>query len=73
MTPPANQNPNQNQNGKPAAGAQPLIDLSRLNRVLEQFKGRKGALSPILQRTQDIYGYLPKGPSPTSPGRRGFP
>lgn len=37
-----------------------MTDLSRLTRVLEQFKGKQGALIPILQRTQDIYGYLPK-------------
>lgn len=38
----------------------PPIDLSRLTRVLEHFKGQKGALIPILQRTQDLYGYLPR-------------
>jgi len=42
------------------AAASPSIDLTRLTRVLEQFKGKKGALIPILQRTQDLYGYLPK-------------
>ena len=56
MTPSANQS----QHGRPAVASQPLIDLSRLTRVLEQFKDKKGALIPILQRTQDIYGYLPK-------------
>ncbi|MCX6873956.1 MAG: NAD(P)H-dependent oxidoreductase subunit E [Verrucomicrobia bacterium] len=34
--------------------------MSRLTRVIEQFKGKQGALIPILQRTQDLYGYLPK-------------
>jgi NADH-quinone oxidoreductase subunit E len=47
------------QHGKTAA-EQPSLDFSRLTRVLEQFKGKRGALIPILQRTQDIYGYLPK-------------
>lgn len=42
------------------AVAPPSIDLSRLTRVIEQFKGKQGALIPILQRTQDLYGYLPK-------------
>lgn len=51
---------NQSQHGKPTAASPPLVDLSRLTRVLEQFKGKQGALIPILQRTQDIYGYLPK-------------
>ena len=49
-----------NQVGQAAAAESPSIDLSRLTRVLEQFKGKKGALIPILQRTQDLYGYLPK-------------
>jgi NADH-quinone oxidoreductase subunit E len=48
------------QPGKDTAAAQPIIDLSRLTRVLEQFKGKKGSLIPILQRTQDLYGYLPR-------------
>jgi NADH-quinone oxidoreductase subunit E len=56
MTPSANQS----QHGRPTATAQPSLDLARLTRVLEQFKGKQGALIPILQRTQDIYGYLPK-------------
>ncbi|HOW65863.1 MAG TPA: NAD(P)H-dependent oxidoreductase subunit E [Candidatus Paceibacterota bacterium] len=40
--------------------AEPSTDLSRLSRVLEQFKEEKGSLIPILQRTQDLYGYLPR-------------
>jgi len=56
MTPSANQI----LHGRPAANAQTLVDLSRLTRVVEQFKGQKGSLIPILQRTQDLYGYLPK-------------
>ena len=50
----------QSQTSQPSAAVPPSIDLSRLTRVLEQFKGKKGALIPILQRTQDLYGYLPK-------------
>jgi NADH-quinone oxidoreductase subunit E len=50
----------QSQHRKDTAVAQPLIDLSRLTRVLEQFKGMRGSLIPILQRTQDLYGYLPR-------------
>ena len=56
MTPSATQS----QHGKDTAVAQPFVDLARLNRVIEQLKGKKGSLIPILQRTQDIYGYLPK-------------
>lgn len=38
----------------------PSLDLSRLDRILEEFKGHKGAVIPILQRTQDTFGYLPR-------------
>jgi NADH-quinone oxidoreductase subunit E len=46
--------------GPATAAAAPAIDLSRLGRILDQFAGKKGSLIPILQRTQDIYGYLPR-------------
>jgi len=42
-----------------AAAAEPL-DLAPLDHILEEFKGRKGAVIPILQRAQDAYGYLPR-------------
>jgi NADH-quinone oxidoreductase subunit E len=37
-----------------------LVDLPRLERILDQFAGQPGSLIPILQRTQDLYGYLPR-------------
>lgn len=37
----------------------PTLDLSPLEEVFTRYQGEKGALIPILQRTQDIYGYLP--------------
>jgi NADH:ubiquinone oxidoreductase subunit E len=36
------------------------LDLAPLERVLDEFKGHKGAVIPILQRAQEAYGYLPK-------------
>jgi NADH-quinone oxidoreductase subunit E len=36
------------------------IDIGLLKPVLQEFRDQKGAVIPILQRTQDIYGYLPK-------------
>jgi len=36
------------------------FELGPLDQILEEFKGQKGAVIPILQRTQDAYGYLPK-------------
>ncbi len=35
------------------------LDLSALDKVLDAYAGQKGALIPILQHTQEIYGYLP--------------
>ncbi len=36
------------------------IDLSLMNKIFEKYKDQKGALIPILQQAQDIYGYLPR-------------
>ncbi len=36
------------------------VDLSLLDDVLEKYAAVKGSLITILQKTQDIYGYLPK-------------
>jgi NADH-quinone oxidoreductase subunit E len=35
------------------------LDLAPLEAVLDRFEGRTGALIPILQAAQGIYGYLP--------------
>jgi NADH-quinone oxidoreductase subunit E len=35
------------------------LDLSPLNDVLEEYQGTEGAIIPVLQRAQGIYGYLP--------------
>ncbi len=34
------------------------LDLSRIDEVLTKHRGEEGALIPILQETQEIYGYL---------------
>lgn len=36
------------------------IDLTALDGVLDELGGVKGSLITILQKTQEIYGYLPK-------------
>lgn len=36
------------------------LDLAPLDEVLSEFKDQKGTIIPILQRAQEIYGYLPK-------------
>jgi len=48
------------QHGPATATAEPLVDVARLARIVEQFAGKPGSLIPILQRTQDLYGYLPR-------------
>ncbi len=35
------------------------LDLAPLQAILEQAKGQKVGLIPVLQRVQEIYGYLP--------------
>jgi len=39
--------------------AEETLDLAALDEGLEQYKGERGAVIPILQKTQEIYGYLP--------------
>ncbi|PKO23539.1 MAG: NAD(P)H-dependent oxidoreductase subunit E [Chloroflexi bacterium HGW-Chloroflexi-1] len=39
---------------------QSALDLAPLGEILQEYAGREGAVIPILQRTQDAYGYLPK-------------
>jgi NADH:ubiquinone oxidoreductase subunit E len=36
------------------------IDFQPLDAILEEFRGRRDAVIPILQRAQDVYGYLPR-------------
>ncbi len=38
----------------------PVFDAGPLEEILEKHKGTKGALIPILQQTQEAYGYLPR-------------
>jgi NADH-quinone oxidoreductase subunit E len=35
------------------------IDLSKVEQVFAQYRGRQGALIPLLQKVQEVYGYLP--------------
>lgn len=36
-----------------------MVDLHPLQSILGEFAGQKLALIPVLQRAQDVYGYLP--------------
>lgn len=49
------------------------IDLKALDSILEEFKGKKGPVIPILQRTQTMYGYLPKKALAAISERTGIP
>ena len=36
------------------------VDLLPMDEILARYSGQKGALIPILQKAQDVYGYLPQ-------------
>ena len=38
---------------------QETLDLEPLEKVVDEFGGKSGTLIPMLQRAQEIYGYLP--------------
>jgi NADH:ubiquinone oxidoreductase subunit E len=40
--------------------AEDPIDLQALDTLLNEFKGKKNPVIPILQKAQNLYGYLPK-------------
>ena len=37
---------------------QPPLDLSKIDEILQKYRGQDGVLIPILQEAQGIYGYL---------------
>lgn len=41
-------------------GHDPALDLQPLGSIIEEYRGKKGAVIPILQKIQEAYGYLPK-------------
>ncbi len=49
------------------------LDLRLLDKILEKFKGQHGAVIPILQHTQEVYGYLPKAVLVAIAQRTGIP
>jgi len=42
------------------ATVQASVDLTLIDSLIEKYKNKKGNLIPILQGTQDVYGYVPK-------------
>lgn len=53
--------------------AEEILDMSPLEEILQEYQGQKGALIPILQRTQDAFGYLPAEVLKTISARTGVP
>ncbi|MDZ4203436.1 MAG: NADH-quinone oxidoreductase subunit NuoE [Bacteroidales bacterium] len=43
----------------PAKNTSEKVDISLLDPLIAKYKSKKGNLIPLLQGTQDIYGYLP--------------
>jgi len=41
-------------------GTDSSLDLQPLEKIIEEYRGKKGAVIPILQKIQEAYGYLPK-------------
>lgn len=46
--------------GPDATAEGPAFDGGPLEKILEKYRGAKGPLIPILQQTQEAYGYLPR-------------
>ena len=36
------------------------LDFSKLDPILEKYRGQEGALNPHLKEAQAVYGYLPE-------------
>lgn len=50
----------QTQQGSGAMTQEEAFDLTLLDDVLEEYRGQRGAVIPVLQKAQDLYGYLPR-------------
>lgn len=47
-------------NAQTPVNNEPPLDLQPLEKILQEHQGSKGAVIPILQQIQEVYGYLPK-------------
>lgn len=36
------------------------VDLSKIDHIIEHYKDKKGILIPLLQKIQEVYGYIPR-------------
>jgi NADH-quinone oxidoreductase subunit E len=46
--------------GQPQEVTLTSTQVAQMERILDEFRGQRGAVIPILQQTQDVFGYLPK-------------
>ncbi|MCK4639139.1 MAG: NADH-quinone oxidoreductase subunit NuoE [Bacteroidales bacterium] len=46
--------------GEKITKEQEQVDVNLLDSLIEKYKDKKGNLIPLLQGTQDIYGYIPR-------------
>lgn len=37
-----------------------MVDLTQLDAILDEYEGQEGVVIPVLQKTQELYGYLPQ-------------
>lgn len=44
----------------PEAMEENIVDLELISPITAKYKGKKGAIIPLLQGTQEIYGFLPR-------------
>ena len=52
---------------------EPALDLQPLDNILNKYQGQKGAVIPILQEIQNVYGYLPKAILERTSKKTGIP
>ena len=45
---------------QPALSEEAGVDLTLLDHLIGKYKGKKGNLIPLLQGTQELYGYIPR-------------
>ena len=43
-----------------AVAEQVTVDLSLMDPLIEKYKGKKGNMIPLLQGTQELFGYIPR-------------
>jgi NADH:ubiquinone oxidoreductase subunit E len=50
-----------------------MINLALMDPVIETYRGQPGALIPVLQKAQGLYGYLPREVLEVISGKLGIP